>query len=614
MINCSFTLPGCGKADTDVIADNITEGLLSGTLGAFSGPDIYDGDAILSLLAADKNGALYFTDVDYENGDRTTWPSTRHITRAERLAVLFRQETDEAKKETYKTAVLGLIDYWIAEDPQNSNWWHNKLSVPNILGELGLLMKGELSDEQLVRLSAIVGRGCFIVDPTIYAYTGANTVDLSMSTIKFGALTGSSAAVKAAVRAVSGELKYSAAEGLKKDHTYFQHGNRLYMGGYGITYISAMTNVIAMLSGTEYIFTAEQFDAFTAFILDGLQRMSYGATLDPTTMGRSVSRLNAQPLRSIVSALTKLAAVEEMPRKDELTAYAASITNDVKNDFGLQYFDDAKFLVINEPGFYFSFRGGSDLLVYSEIINDENVLGYNSSFPGVTTIMSTGREYTDIAPVYDYSFVPGTTAVYETDEQLRAHADFSYRTLPGTYGGNYSDGAAVLSAKTTHEGIDMTVSCFAVDGAAILLGAGLKDAKGREMNTTLDQCFAVGTPVVNGNVILHNGIKYTVYAGGGISARTEHRTGNWKRNNLTYPDIAAEGDIFTLSLKNTGSYAYSVMSENTDAAFEVIANTDKVQAVRLPDGRVAAAFFAKTSFTYGGVAYSGKAGDTLIGE
>lgn len=614
MININFpvTLPGCGKADTDVIADNITDGLLNGTLGAFAGPDVYDGDTILSLLAEDENGNLYFADVDYTNGDRTTWPSTRHITRAERLAVLFRQETDEVKKETYKKAVLGLIDYWIAEDPQNSNWWHNKLNVPNILGELGLLMKGELSEKQLLRLSAIVGRGCFIVDPTIYAYTGANTVDLAMSTIKFGALTGSSAAVRAAVRAVSGELKYSAAEGLKKDHTYFQHGNRLYMGGYGITYISAMTNVIAMLSGTEYIFTEAQFDAFTAFILDGLQRMSYGATLDPTTMGRSVSRLNAQPLPSIVSALNKLAAVEEMPRKDELTAYAVSIANDMKNDFGLQYFDDAKFLVINEPGFYFSFRGGSNTLVYAEIVNDENVLGYNSSFPGVTTILSAGREYTDIAPVYDYSFVPGTTAVYETDEQLRAHGDFSYRALPGVYGGTYSDGAAVLSAKTTHEGIDMTVSCFAIDGAAMLLGAGMKDAKGREMNTTLDQCYAVGAPVINGNVIVHNGIKYTVYQGGEISARTEHRTGNWRRNNLTYPDIAAEADIFTLSMKNTGSYAYSVMSEHTDAAFEVIVNTDKVQAVRLPDGRVAAAFYAPARFDHAGKTYSGKAGDAVI--
>ncbi len=612
ILNFPSVLPGCGGDDTVVIAENIAEGLISGSISLYSGPDIYDGDTILSLIAFDEDGDRYFPDIDYANQDRTTWPASRHIKRAERLAILYRQETDPAKAEEYKDAALGLIDYWIKKDYQNPNWWHNKLCNPNILGELGILMKDDLSKDQLLRLSALVGRGAFTVNPEIYAYTGANTIDLAMSTIKFGALAGSGLAVKAAVKAVSGELDYSLAEGLKKDHTFFQHGNRLYMGGYGAVFIDGMANIIAMLTGTGYIFTEEQLTPFTGFILDGLQKMSYGATLDPTTMGRSVSRVNAQPLPSIVPSLMKLSAVEEMPRKDEIAAYASSIVNDVKQNVGLEYFGDAKFLVINEPGFYFSFRGGSDSLVYAEIINDENVLGYNSSFPGVTTIMSTGREYRDIAPVCDYSFVPGTTAVYETDDQLRAHGDFSYRALPGTYGGKYADGAAVLSAKTTHEGIGMTVSCFAIDGAAMLLGAGMKDAKGREMNTTLDQCYAVGAPVISGNVITHNGIKYTVYEGGEISARTEHRTGNWRRNNLTYPDMAAEADIFTLSMKNTGSYAYSVMSETTDAAFEVIVNTDKVQAVKLPDGRVAAAFFARTSFTYGGVTYSGKAGDTLI--
>lgn len=613
ILNVPFGSFGCGGGtETDRIAQNIENGILEGTLSPFSGPDVYDGEVILSLTAEDENGGLYFADIDYKNGDRTTWPAARHITRAERLAILYKKEADPEKKEAYKNAVLGLIDHWIKADYQNSNWWHNRLSGPNILGEIGILMKDDLNKQQLLKLSELVGRGCFTVSPVLYSHAGANAVDLAMSSIKFGALTGSGNAVKTAVNIVSGELKYSLAEGLKKDHTFFQHGNRIYMGGYGVEYITGMTEVIAMLDGSGYNFTAEQFEPFVSFILDGMRKMSFGSTLDPTTMGRSVSRVNAQPLKSIVGALNKLACVEEMPRKEELAAFAQSITNNVKQNYGLEYFDVAKFLVINNEDFYFSFRGGSDTLVYSEIINDENVLGYNSSFPGVTTVMHTGSEYTDVAPIYDYSFVPGSTAVYETDEQLRAHADFTYRILPGTYCEASVPGAAALGAKTTHEGISMTVSCFATDNAAIILGAGMKDSKGRAMNTTLDQCRYAGSFERDGNTVTHNGIKYTVYSGGALSAAAEHRTGNWKRNNLTYPDIFAEGDMFTVSLENNGSYAYSVMSENTDAEFEIIVNTENVQAVKLPDGRIAAAFFANTSFDYNGNTYSGKTGDAGI--
>lgn len=600
---------GYDDANIKVVGDNITKTLLS---SKYSASVLQDAKKLTALIEYDEKGNAYFNDIDYEDISRASWKPSAHLERAEKLAVLYRNETDEAKKQEYKEYVLKLIDYWTAHDYQSDNWWYNRLSVPNTLGEIGLLMKDDMSRRQLRALASYAGRGCYTVSPVLYDHTGANAIDLAMSSIKFGALTGSRYAIKKAVKEVVDELDYSDGEGLKNDSTFFQHGNRIYMGGYGIEFITGITEVIAMLSGTEYIFTEAQLKPFAGFILDGLRMMSFGSTLDPTTMGRSVSRKNPQPLNGIVSTLRKLAAVEEMPRKDEILAYADSIANNKKSDYGVKYFETAKFLVVNSSDFYFSFRGGADDLAYSEIINDENVLGYNSSYPGVTTIMHTGKEYTNISPIYDYSFVPGTTAVYETDGQLFAHEDFTYRYLKGTYGSAAADGAAAVLAKTSHEGIDMTVSCFATDNAAVLLGAGMKDSQGRKMNTTLDQSFYTGSFERDGNTVIHNGIKYTVLDGGKLNASAAHRTGDWHRNNLPMASEAADGDIFTIYLENNGTYAYSVMSENTDAEFEVIMNAEKIQAVRLPDGRVAASFIEKGEFTYGGKTYSGNAGDVKI--
>jgi chondroitin AC lyase len=604
---------GTGRsASLTAVEKNVTEGLLSGALPLFSGSDIADGAALLSLTEADEDGNLRFVDVDYANQDRSSWKTARHLARTERLAVLFRHETDPQTKAVYKDAVLRLLDHWIEHDYTNPNWWHNKLSDPNILGEIGLMMKQELSAEQLRGLAVLVGRGCYSVDPTLRAYPGANTMDIAMSSIKYGLLTGYAPAVRTALNEVSGALKYSLSEGIKRDGTFFQHGTRLYMGGYGVGFIGSFLHIVRMVAGTEYMFTSDQLEPLSKFILTGMRTVSFGKTLDPTVMGRSVSRMNAQPLTGLSRTLTQLAELCDIPGKEEILAYAASIQNDEKQNYGLHYFENAKFLVIQNEDFYFSFRGGDNLLYYAEITNDENVLCYNSTFPGVTTIMHTGQEYVNISPLFDYAMVPGTTAVPETDEEICAHEDATYRSLPGVYGSSVANGAAAVFAKTKHEGIHMTVACFATDNAAILLGAGMEDDGGRQMVTTLDQSFFTGSFLQEGNTVIHNGIRYELLQGGALLAKSERRTGSWRRNNLTLADIPAEGDIFTVYTENTGSYAYTVMAENTDAHFEVIVNTPAVQAVKLPDGRLAAAFYTSGSFTYQGKTYIGVPGTARI--
>ncbi len=612
MINFSSLFGAGGKEAVKAISENVTNGLLSGTMSTFGGSDIYDPGQLVSLISYDGDGNCYFADIDYANEARAAWPAEKHLNRTERLAIIYRLERDTAKKEEYKTLVLKLLDHWIKQDYQNSNWWYNKLSNPNILGEIGILMQPDLSPDQLKKLSVLVGRGCFLVDPVLRVYTGANAVDLSMSSIKFGVLTGNTASIKSALRVVANDLDYSLIEGLKKDGTFFQHGTRLYMGGYGIEFIKAISNVICMVDGTEYTFSSKQLEPFSKFLLTGLRKMSFGSTLDPNVMGRSVSRFNAQPLQGIVQDLIRLSNTKAMPGKAELREYALSIQNNTKNNYGLHYYDKANFLVVNNEDFYFSFLGGDSTMLYSEITNDENILCYNSSFPGVTTIMRTGNELTNISPLYDYSLVPGTTAVYESDAELAAHKDPSYRILPGLYGSATANGAAAVFAKTKHEGISMTISCFATNDAVILLGAGMKNSKGRQMFTTLDQSYYAGSFTQEGNKVIHNGIKYELLEGGDLLASNNHRTGSWRRNNLAQPDIYAEGDVFTIFTANTGSYAYSVMSENTNAEFKVIMNTEKIQAVRLPDGRIAASFLASSSFDYNGAAYRGLAGHAYI--
>lgn len=613
MIFCSAITNGTDDPDIKTINANITNGLLEGTLAPSATSDIKDANGIIAKIVYDDDGNCYFSDIDYENEIRSSWPAAIHLSRTERLAILYRNSNDEAQKDEYKTYILKLLDHWIDRDYQNSNWWYNKLSNPNVLGEIGILMKDDLSSTQFRNLSERVGRGSLSIDSRLNQHEAANRMDIAMSTIKYGVLVGDRLTIKKAVDGIKEALAYNYDyEGIKTDGTFFQHGRRNYMGGYGPVYVSAVSKIHKLLKNTNYNFSAEELTPLAAYICDGMKYFSFGNVLDHGVIGRSVSRQNSQSLAGFANTISSLLSIEEMPRKDEIAAYAALINNNIKSNYGLKYFDVSKIIVINNSDFYFSFRGGSEELYYSEIVNSENILGYNSSFPGTTTIMTTGREYINLSPVCDFSLVPGTTAVHETDDELVKHDDFSARTLKGTYGSATAEGVAVSSAQTKHEDISMTVSCFATDNAAILLGAGLKDDKNRPMNTTLDQSFYVGSHTQDGNTVIHNSIKYTVLEGGELTARNEHRVGNWRRNNLTYASTPVEGDVFTISLSNTGSYAYTVMNENTNAEFEVIVNNESIQAVKLPDGRVAAAFYQNDSFDFGGNTFSGKKGEAKI--
>lgn len=612
IITGSFFTVGSLDKDLNRIEDNIVKGLLSGEFSPFSSSDINSADKLISLISYDKSGNCYFSDVDYTSTDRSNWLTKKHLNRTERLAILYRNENDVIKKEEYKNYILKLINHWLKNDYQNSNWWHNKLGTPNTLGEIALLMRPDLKLNQRVRMKEIIGRGSFTVNTPIKSHAAANIIDLAMSTIKFGVFSDSRTSVRTAVRLVSKELNISENEGLKSDATFFQHGNRLYMGGYGIEFISGMSQLIYMLSGTRFNFSPAQLNNLSTFITDGLAVMSFGNVLDPTVMGRSVSRYNSQPLKGIAPTLRKLSKIEGLPGSDKISAYAERIEKNTHTDTGIHYFDKAKFIVINNSDFYFSFRGGAEELLYSEIINDENVLSYNSSFPGVTTIMHTGNEYTNISPVLDYSMIPGTTAAYETDEELRKHEDYTYRALKGIYGSCCSDGKAISFAQTEHEGIKMTISCFATDNAAFLLGSGFKDSQCRNLITTIDQAYYTGNLINNGNEVIHNGIKYTLLEGGNLTAKHENRTGTWRRNNLSYGTEPVSEDIFSVSFINKGSYAYSVMSEKTDETIKVIKNTDAVQAIKMPDGKIAAVFYKDCSFNYNGVTYKGSAGKSYV--
>ena len=163
---------------------------------------------------------------------------------------------------------------------------------------------------------------------------------------------------------------------------------------------------------------------------------------------------------------------------------------------------------------------------------------------------------------------------------------------------------AICAAKTSHEGNDMTVSCFATDKSAVILGTGMTNTEGKPMITTIEQCRYAGTYQSDGRNITHAGIKYSILQGGNVNVYTENRTGTYQRNNKTANSTTYSGEVFFATMDYSGGFAYSVMAEKDSDSYTVIENNEKIQAVRLPNGKIAAVFIKPGSFSFEGKRYT----------
>lgn len=586
------------------IQNNLYDALKGGEISLFVSASMKDVDELYSFAKENPEGEIFFTDLDETPFFKT------HLERTAYLAKLYAKETDSEKKSNLADFTFKCLRYYLNHNADSSNWWYNDIYAPNLLGEACILLRDVIPENLLSDVLVPMSMGC---PENLSDYSGANATDLAMSTIKYATFIKDKELIKKARGAYEREMNYSGWEGLQADNSFFQHGKRIYFGDYGMNFIKGVVKGERIFRGTEFAFTSAELGTVSDYVLKGLRKVSFGSTLDPTVQGRSISRSSGgAPLTNNLQYIKALAKIDGIAHSEELNAFCNSIENNTKADYGLSYFDKAKFITINNSDFYFSFRGGESYLYYGETLNGENILAYNTSYPGVTTIMGSGNEYTDIFPLLDYSMIPGTTAVHETDEELLLHADWNKRKLSGTFFNKCENGIAISSSKTSHEGIDMTVTCVATDKYAVLLGAGMKNDNSTPMNTTLNQCFYNGSYTKDGNTVIHSGVKYTVLQGDNLNVDISHRKGNYKRINSSTNTRFVEGDVITISLSDSESYAYTVMSESTSAEPQLIVNNENLQAVALPDGHIAAVFFSAGSFTWNGQTYSSDVAQAVI--
>lgn len=589
----------------------------------------------------DKNLALFqengsFSDIDYDDTQMTNWTPIKHIERLSDFVYAYTNEKNKyyQNEDLYQKIVKGL-EYWYDVDSESDNWWHNQISEPQKLGVLLIQMRigkkqipQELETKILKRIQETGG------DPA--KWTGANRTDIALHWIYRSCLTQNEADLKTAIDNVFNPVVYTTEEGFQHDNSYFQHGEQLYIGGYGDEILKGVTQVASYALGTQYQLDKEKVELLSKFMRETYYRAVRGQNMSFDVVGRSVSRPGLLNKRTTATYAKRMIDIDPT-HADEYKAIIARLNRKQPADYQVtashtHYFRGDYSLHVR-PQYNFDVRLASTRTKKCEYGNKENLKTYFMS-DGCTNITQTGDEYFNIFPVWNWCHIPGTTAPQLEKVPMDPKAWGVLGT--STYAGGVSDsiyGATAYAYMDTNPEVNTGAkkSWYFFDNEVVCLGAGIQSTSTYPVHTTVNQCFLKGGILVdkgdkeetlaNGSHtlqapqwVLHDKIGYFFPQKKEVFLTAQTQSGRWYDINTSKSKKEEKMDVFTLGINHgvgpkDGSYAYIVVPGKTSAqemkayqkknAIEILSNNPKIQAVRNTKLNVwMVTFFEAGTFTH----------------
>jgi len=575
-------------------------------------------------IARGLDGEGRWADVDYENRSRSSWKTFEHL---RRLWEIVRARSTPGsslfENRELSRAISRGLDFWLARDFRNPNWWWNRIGVPRALSRILLLAERDLTGAQRSAGIEILRRGRL-------GMTGQNLVWVADVTIARGCLQQDAALVSRALDAVEKTISTDFSEGIQKDYSFYQHGRCLYSGGYGLGFSVDCARLALLGTGTGFGFSREKIDLLSAYILDGQQWMMRRHIFDYGAVGREISR-KGKTGEALAGACRHMARLNT-PRKAEFEAFHRRIlgVSDPGDPVfsGNRHFWKADFMAHHRPGFYISARMCSNRIDNTDDpCNSEGLLSHHIA-DGATFIFQRGTEYFDVFGLWDWRKIPGATIEQKPLQGSPRHGGTA------SFAGGVSDGERGVAAMDFRAGkLSAQKAWFFTGNGVVCLGAGITSESERPVFTTINQCRLVGDVMVSAggrefsaapgrtalsdvNWVLHDGIGYCFLHPRKVLLEHGPRRGSWRNINRRYPDEESILDLFTLWMDHgarprDASYAYAVAPgvhldslkiRARELTGTVLANNRSLQAVR--SGEYAGFAFHEAGAAAVGVAYT----------
>lgn len=507
-----------------------------------------------------------WTDIDYEAQDRGRWPATLHVTRMYSLAKLYVAGNARWKGSDELSRLLhASMGWWFANMPKCPNWWHNDIGVPKKMTAVLLMMRDELSQEE-------IDGGLKVLKRSKFGRTGQNKVWLAGNNLMKGLLTDDEALVAKARDCIAEEIYMTDEEGIQADWSFHQHGPQLQFGNYGLAYAEGISFWLRVLKGTAYDFAPEQKRIVCGMLKEGICWSVYRGVMDPSCCGRQ-NFIDGGPGKAFSLAVTALnmAAAIDSEREFFTRVAMENLQPELYGNtlVGARYYWRSDLGIYRRPGWYASVRMHSERTIGFEFTNRENTLA-NFSADGAVLLMQDGDEFSNIFAYWDWRKVPGVTA-YDDGKRLRCDdAAESKRNFSQHVAGMVSDDVMVAVMELDRDSLNALKSVFFFDDCIVNLGAGIRtDAKDfRSVTTAVDQVHLDGEVRCGESWVHHDGRGYVSLDGSSMQVSTGLQRGKWDDIDPAFTDRWDEGYVFKCwfehpleGLRNgsSGAYAYAVL-------------------------------------------------------
>lgn len=456
-----------------------------------------------------------WSDIDYSDVPDGGWSPWAHTQRLLVMAKAYQTPgqpyyRSALLRNQINTALAYTKRFYGATIVPNGNWWFWTIGVPLDLGPALVLMRGEIDqqiyDDLVTAIHVRIGtsptaRG--LVGPTP---TGENLVWSSFTHLSLGLLKDDPSMLNAVAAAMSGVVRPAAAEGIKSDRSFHQHGAQLYTGGYGGSFAADAARIALILRGTSYSLASDAIASFADYVAEGIAWSLYGDYFDVSVISREVARPSSTGFQGL-SALLQ-AAQFPSPRLSEIRSAAAMMLTSWRGTMtpelaglaaqiesggftaswpsGHRHYFASDYTIHRRPGWFASVKMFSARTKSGERTNGENLLGSRQS-DGRFYLVLAGNEYFggDVWPALDWTRLPGTTVEQKSDTASDTYG-YGTRTFAGGTGDG-RNGVSAMELAPLNSSLVARKAWFFFDDSIMFLSNGITATSPNRVETIVNQ-------------------------------------------------------------------------------------------------------------------------------
>jgi chondroitin AC lyase len=550
------------------------------------------------MNAMQPNGS--WSDINYDIVDANFRAGT-HLNRMIAMAAAYRiPGTVFYDSAALRDKILLAFEFYYNKRPSSTNWWYNDIGGPQDYMVALLLLKGKISNEDLLKYSA------YLQDQTVRFAGGAKNLSwIANITMYKGCIEDSYRLVDIAFKAIYSSLvivPVQGDEGVKIDNSFHQHHAQLYSGGYGLSLMSDYANTIKIAEGTPFIasISATNRQVLSDVLLKGHQLLGYRNSIDFGSMGRNISREAGAYTNIDAGTLATLKAIDSAKATDYDAWIAHLSGGPVAASYrGNKHFWKSDIMTQRGVNYYLSAKVISKRTYGTESLNDENIKGYHLPL-GATNILTDGGEYSSMYATWDWTRIPGTTAEAQPDSAALVNV---YQIGTNDYGGGVSNGQkGAIAFEGLYRKVRTKKAYFFMNNAMLCLGAGITASQPHPILTSVNQALLSGTVTANNGAgaqtftgetlvsnslqwVHHRNVGYIFPAGGEITLQKKAQSGTWRSINITGDTDTVTNNVFSLwfnhsATPSNATYQYIVVPDKSLAGFQAVVNNHGFVVVR----------------------------------